>query len=83
MRGGLFKCQRRSIKQFSPLWCPCEVGASLFMSGKDLIHSFNLRGGAVKCVEVCLSAREDRESSFHRCGCPVRLLQATLCVVKT
>ena len=27
---GLFKCQRRSRKQFSTLWTPCEVGASLF-----------------------------------------------------
>ena len=29
-------------KQFSPLWWPCEVGASLFMCGKDLIKQFNL-----------------------------------------
>ena len=37
---GLFKCQRKSIKQFSQLWRPCEVGASLFMCGKDLITAF-------------------------------------------
>ena len=33
-RGGLCKCQRISKKQFSALWRPCDVGASLFMSGK-------------------------------------------------
>ena len=36
-RGGLFKCQRGSRKQFSPT---CEVGASLFICGKDLITAF-------------------------------------------
>ena len=34
-------------------------------------------------VEACLSAREGREWSFHRCGGPVRLLQACLCAGKT
>ena len=37
----------------------------------------------MKYVEACLSAREDRESSFHRSGGPVRLLQAGLCDGKT
>ena len=37
----------------------------------------------MKYVEACLSAREDRESSFHRCGGPVRLSQACLYVGKT
>ena len=37
----------------------------------------------MKYVEACLSASEDRESSFHRCGGPVRLLQAGLCAGKT
>ena len=32
----------------------------------------------MKQVQACLSAREDRESSFHRCGGPVRLMQACL-----
>ena len=40
---------------------------------------FNLRGSAVKHVEASVSAREDRESSFHRCGGAVRLVQACLC----
>ena len=31
---------RAHRKQFSPLWRPCEVGASVFMSGKDLITPF-------------------------------------------
>ena len=31
------KCQRRTRKQFSPLWRVYEVGAILFMCGKDLI----------------------------------------------
>ena len=34
-------------------------------------------------VQACLSAREDRENRFHHCGCPERLEQACLCVVKT
>ena len=33
----------------------------------------------MKHVEACLSARDDRESNFHRCGSPVRLVQACLC----
>ena len=32
----------------------------------------------MKHVEACLCAREDRESSFHRCGGTVRLEQACL-----
>ena len=28
----------------------------------------------MKYVEACLSAREDRERNFHRCGGPVRCL---------
>ena len=38
-----------------------------------------VKGGAVKHVQAYLSARDDRESSFHRCGGPVRLVQACLC----
>ena len=30
----------------------------------------------MKHVETCLSAREDRESSFHHCGYAVKLVQA-------
>ena len=37
----------------------------------------------MKYVEACLSAREDRERCFHRCGFPVRLVQACLCAGKT
>ena len=37
----------------------------------------------MKHVEACLSAREDRESSFHRCGGTVKLVKACLCVGKT
>ena len=37
----------------------------------------------MKHVEACLSACEVKESSFHRCGDPVRLVQACLCAVKT
>ena len=33
----------------------------------------------MKHVQACLSAREDRESSFHRCGSPLRFLKACLC----
>ena len=42
------------------------------MCEKDLITP-------LKYVEACFSAREDRESSFHRCGGPVGLVQACLC----
>ena len=34
-------------------------------------------------VQACLSAREDRESSFHHSGGPVRLMQACLFAGKT
>ena len=37
----------------------------------------------MKHVSACLIAREDRESSFHRCGGPVRLVQACLYARKT
>ena len=37
----------------------------------------------MKQVQACLSAREDRESRFHHCGGPVRLVQACLCMGKT
>ena len=30
-------------------------------------------------VQACLSGRDDRESSFHRCGGRVNLVQACLC----
>ena len=36
----------------------------------------------MKPVSACLSAREDRESSFHHCGGPVWFLQACLCAGK-
>ena len=39
-RGGLFQCQGRSRKQFSPLWKSCEARACLFMCGKDLAKPF-------------------------------------------
>ena len=32
----------------------------------------------MKHVEACLSARDDRENSFHHCGGTVRLVQACL-----
>ena len=37
----------------------------------------------MKQVLACLSAGEDRESSFQHRGGPVRLVQACLCVGKT
>ena len=37
----------------------------------------------MKHVETSLSARDDRESSFHHCGGRVRLVQACLCAGKT
>ena len=33
----------------------------------------------MKHVEASLSGREDRKSSFGRCGSPVSLVQACLC----
>ena len=33
-------------------------------------------------VQACLSAREDRESSIHYCGGPVRLVLDFLCARK-
>ena len=37
----------------------------------------------MKHVQACFSTREDRESSFHHCGSPVKLVQACLCAGKT
>ena len=37
----------------------------------------------MKHLDSCLSAREDRESSFHRCGGTVKLVEACLCAGKT
>ena len=37
----------------------------------------------MKHVEACFSPKDDRESSFHRCGGTVRLVQACLCAGKT
>ena len=34
-------------------------------------------------VRACLNGIEDRKSSFHRYGSPVRLMQSCLCVRKT
>ena len=34
----------------------------------------------MKHVEACLSSRDDRESSFHRCGNRESLVQARLCL---
>ena len=36
----------------------------------------------MKHVQSFLSTREDQESSFHRCGGPMRLVQACLCAGK-
>ena len=32
----------------------------------------------MKHLQTCLSAREDRESSFYHCGVPVGLVQTCL-----
>ena len=37
----------------------------------------------MKLVDAGVSAIGYRESSFHRCGGPVRLVQACLCAGKT
>ena len=51
-------------------------------AGKTFLRRFPLLGSGVQHVEACLSAREDRESSFVHCGSPVWLMQACLCEVK-
>ena len=43
----------------------------------------NLRRSAVKHVQASVSARAYRQSSFHRCGGPVRLVQVCLCAENT
>ena len=37
----------------------------------------------MKEVKACLSARKNRESGFHHCGGPVKLVQACLCAGNT
>ena len=36
----------------------------------------------MKLVQAYLSVRKELEGSFHRCGGPVRLVQACLCAGK-
>ena len=60
-----------------------DVGTRLFLCGKELKSRFKLPGGAVKHVQACLSAREDRESCFHHCRGSVSLVQACSCVKRT
>ena len=52
------------------------------MCGKDLKSRLKLPGGVVKHLQACLSAMEDRESSFHHCGGPLGLVQNCLCAGK-
>ena len=50
---GLFKCQERWRKQFSPLCRSCEARASLFfLSRKDRGSNFHHRGDALKHVQA-------------------------------
>ena len=51
-------------------------GGAVLLVQACLCVGKTLRGGTVKHVEDCLSAREDSESSFHYYGSPVRLVQA-------
>ena len=37
----------------------------------------------MKNVQACLTAREDRECSFHHCGGPVRHMQSCFIAGKT
>ena len=51
---GLFKCQERWRKQFSPLCRSCEARASRFvLSRKDRESNFHPRGDALKHVQAC------------------------------
>ena len=34
-------------------------------------------------MEVCLGVSADQESSFHHCGSPVNIVQASLCAENT
>ena len=38
--------------------------------------SHNHHSQTVKLVQACFHARKDRESNFHHCGGPVKLVQA-------
>ena len=82
-RAGLFKFKYRWIKQFSPLWRSCEARASMFRCGNTLQRRFKRRRGAMKHVKSCLRASKGGESSFHYCGGPVKLVQASLWAVNT
>ena len=73
-RAGMLECQERSRKQFSLLWKHCGARASLFKCGKVSKGCFNRRAGAMKNVLACLSARKDRQNSFHHCGGPVKIV---------
>ena len=53
------------------------------MYGRNPTTPLNRRGGAVKHVQICLSASKDRDSSFHHYGGPVKLVQAFFCAENT
>ena len=48
------------------------------MYGKHPITPFSPPRWAVKHVQACLSARKNGESSFHKCGGPVKLEETCL-----
>ena len=56
-----------------------RLGQTCLCAVQTRLRRLNLRGGAVKQLQACLSARKDRESSFLHCGSPGRLVQDCLC----
>ena len=56
--------QRRSRKQFIPLWWPCVVGGSLFMCGKDLITPFYPPRGCCEAREGLFMCQGRSRSQF-------------------
>ena len=55
-RGGLFKCQERPRKQFSPLWRSCEARASPFKGQEGSGKQFSPPLRSCEARQDCLSA---------------------------
>ena len=62
------------------LWGSCKPVYVRKLPDKDVL---TIAKCSVKRVQASWGAREDQESSFHNCGGPVRLVEASLCAGET
>ena len=75
-RVGLFECQQRSRKPFSPQWRSCEARAGLLKWQERTRKQFSPLSRFGEAREGQLSDKKARESSFHHCAGPVKPVPA-------